>query len=82
MLLKGQCHEIFDFFHESVPPSPLVPVHHKDRFQFFRKFAEIFAVQHAPPLSLTRVANGKNLQSENFFIIFLKHLWVEELTFI
>ncbi len=37
------------------PPSPRVS--HKDRFEFFRKFAEIFASQGAPPVSTTPVAN-------------------------
>jgi hypothetical protein len=52
--LKGQCHEIFDFwfFQESVSLKP--------------KFAEIFAAQGAPPVSLTPMANGKNLQTEKF----------------
>jgi hypothetical protein len=36
------------------PPSPRV--FHLDRFEFFRKFAEIFASQGAPPASLTPVA--------------------------
>ncbi len=56
--LKGQCHEIFCFwfFHESVsPPSPRVS--HQDRFEFFRKFAEIFASDGAPPVWTTPVAN-------------------------
>jgi hypothetical protein len=35
-------------------------------FEFFRKFAEIFAAQGLPPVSTTQVANGKNLQSEKF----------------
>ncbi len=35
----------------------------KGRFEIFRKFAEIFAAQGAPWVSLTPVANGKNLQS-------------------
>jgi hypothetical protein len=30
---------------------------HLDRFKFFRKFAEIFACQGAPPVSTTPVAN-------------------------
>jgi hypothetical protein len=57
LALKGQCQEIFasGFFDESV--------YH---FEFFRKFAEIFAAQGLPPVSTTPVANGKNLQSENF----------------
>ena len=37
------------------PPSPRV--FHLDRFEFFRKFAEIFASQGAPPVSTTPVAN-------------------------
>jgi hypothetical protein len=32
------------------------------RFEFFRKFTEIFAAQGALPVLLTLVANGKNLQ--------------------
>jgi hypothetical protein len=32
-------------------------VFHLDRFEFFRKFAEIFASQSAPPVSTTPVAN-------------------------
>jgi hypothetical protein len=37
------------------PPSSRV--FHLDRFEFFRKFAEIFASQGAPPVSTTPVAN-------------------------
>jgi hypothetical protein len=37
------------------PPSPRV--FHLDRFEFFRKFAEIFASQGAPPVSTTPVVN-------------------------
>jgi hypothetical protein len=37
------------------PPSPRVS--HLDCFKFFRKFAEIFASQGAPPVSTTPVAN-------------------------
>ncbi len=33
------------------PPSPRV--FHLDRFEFFRKFVEIFASQGAPPVSMT-----------------------------
>jgi hypothetical protein len=54
--LKGQCHEIFSsgFFHESVSPQPQsIPL---DRFEFFRKFAEIFASQGTPPVSTTLAA--------------------------
>ncbi len=36
------------FLHESVSPSPWVS--HYCRFEFFRKFAEIFAAQGAPPV--------------------------------
>jgi len=57
-ILRGQ--EPWDFrlqvfFHESVSPKPLwVPI----PFQFFRKFAEIFATQCAPPVSLTHQDPG------------------------
>jgi hypothetical protein len=37
------------------PPSPRVS--HKDRFEFFRKFTEIFASKGGPPVSTTPVAN-------------------------
>ncbi len=37
------------------PPSPRV--FHLDRFEFFRKFAEIFASLGAPTVSTTPVAN-------------------------
>jgi hypothetical protein len=49
------------FFMNQFPPSPRV--FHLDRFEFFRKFAEKFAAQGAPPASSTPVATGKNLQS-------------------
>ncbi len=62
--LKGQCHEIFDFwffFMNQFPPIPWV--YHEGRFEFFRKFAEIFAAKGLPPVSTPPVANAKNLQS-------------------
>ncbi len=37
----------------------------------FFLFAEIFGAQGAPPVSLTTVANGKNLQSEKFSLYLL-----------
>jgi hypothetical protein len=37
------------------PPSPRV--FHLDRFEFFRKFAEIFASQGAPPVSTTNFSS-------------------------
>jgi hypothetical protein len=40
------------------PPSHRVS--HSDRFEFFRKFAEIFASKGAPPVSTTQVANFAN----------------------
>jgi hypothetical protein len=43
------------FFMNQFPPSSRV--FHLDRFEFFRKFAEIFASQAAPPVSTTPVAN-------------------------
>ncbi len=51
--LKGQCHEIFYFwffswisFHQAL----------EGRFEFFRKFAEIFAAKGWPPVSTTPAA--------------------------
>jgi hypothetical protein len=52
------------FFMNQFAPSHRVS--HLDRFEFFRKFAEIFAAQGLPPVSATPVANGKKLQSEKF----------------
>jgi hypothetical protein len=43
------------FFMNQFPPSPRV--FHLDRFEFFRKFTEIFASQCAPLVSTTPVAN-------------------------
>jgi hypothetical protein len=40
---------------DQFPPSPIV--FRLDRFEFFRKFLEIFSSQGAPPLSTTPVAN-------------------------
>ncbi len=52
------------FFHESVSPQPQsISLR---RFEFFRKFAEVFEAQGLPPVSTTPVANRKNLQSEKF----------------
>jgi len=49
------------FFMNQFPPIPWV--YHEARFEFFRKFAEIFAAKGLPPASTTPVANAKNLQS-------------------
>jgi hypothetical protein len=43
------------FFMNQFPPSPRIL--HLDRFEFFRKIAEIFESQGAPPVSTTPVAN-------------------------
>ncbi len=43
------------FFVNQFPPSPRVS--HSDRFEFFRKFVEIFVSKGAPPVSRTPVAN-------------------------
>jgi hypothetical protein len=61
--LKGQCHEIFCFwffFMNQFPPSSRV--FHLDRFEFFRKFANLPPVSTTPaaklpPVSTTPVAN-------------------------
>jgi hypothetical protein len=62
-MLKGQCHEIFEFrfFHDAVSSKALsIPL------GLLRKFTEIFAAQGAPPFSLKPVSKGKNLQTEKF----------------
>jgi hypothetical protein len=46
------------FFMGQFPPSPRVS--HLDRFEFFRKFAEIFTSQGAPLVSTILVATGVN----------------------
>jgi hypothetical protein len=56
------------FLHGSISPKPLIIT--LGPF----KFAEIFAAQGAPPVSLTPVANGKNLQSEKFSLFPVGHL--------
>jgi hypothetical protein len=45
----------YSFFMTQFPPSPRVS--HWDRFEFFRKLAEIFASQSAPPVSMTPATN-------------------------
>ncbi len=57
-------------------------VYHFSNFKFFRKFAEIFAAQGAPPVSSTPVANGQKFSIRKFLIILFGHLWVVELTYI
>jgi len=53
--LKVQCHEIFCIRIFSSSPKPRKYL--QDHFEFFRKFAEIFASQGGPPVSTTQVAN-------------------------
>jgi hypothetical protein len=50
-------------FMNQFPSSPRV--FRLDRFKFFRKFAEIFASQGAPPVSMTPAAiNGNNIRQK------------------
>ncbi len=56
------------FFMDQFPPSPRV--FHKDRFEFFRKFAEIFAAQ------------WKKSSIRKILIILFGHLRVVEETYI
>ncbi len=59
------------FFMNQFPPSPRVL--HLDRFKCFRKFAEIFASQGAPPVSTIPVANLPSVSATpvaNFSTIF------------
>jgi hypothetical protein len=46
------------FFMNQFPPSPRVL--HLDRFDFFRKFAEIFASQGVTPVSTTPVSTKRS----------------------
>jgi hypothetical protein len=80
--LKGQSNEIFDFRFSTWISFPQVPDYTiRAVSNFFRKFVEIFGAQGAPPLSLTPVANGKNLSNRKIFIISFRHLWVVELAY-
>ncbi len=57
------------FFMNQFPPHPRV--FHLDHFKFFRKFAEIFASQGAPPVSTTSVATPvSTTPAANFYTIF------------
>ena len=65
--LKGQCHKIFDFWFFPWISFPLAPEYTiRADSNCLWKFAEIFTAQGALPVSLTPVANGKNLQSWKF----------------
>ncbi len=49
------------------PPSPRpLIIYHKRRFDFFRKFSEIFTARCLPPVSLTPVTNGKIFNQKMF----------------
>jgi hypothetical protein len=63
--------QLLVFFHESVSPKHLSIPFTAGISDFLRNFAEIFAAQGAPPVSLTPVANGKNLQAEKFELFYL-----------
>jgi hypothetical protein len=69
-ILKGQCHEIFDFRFSTWIRFPQAPDYTiRAVSNFLRKFAEIFGAQDAPPVSLTPVANGKKSSIRKIFII-------------
>jgi hypothetical protein len=70
MTLKGQCNEIFDFRFctwISFPKPLIIPL---GTFQIFSKIRGDFAAQGAPPMSLTPVAIGKNLDQKSFHYFF------------
>jgi hypothetical protein len=73
-ILKGSVSRDFlllVFFMNQFPPHPRV--FHLDRFEIFRKLAEIFARQGAPPVSTTPVANLPPVSATpaaNFYTIF------------
>ncbi len=68
--LKGQCHEIFDFRFSiwmSFPQAPDYTIRAiSNFFETSRRYSQL-KVHHR---SLTPVANGKNLQSENLHYLF------------
>ncbi len=80
--LKGQCHEIFDFWFSSWISFPQAYPEHTIRavLIFFFNLAEILAAQGAPPVSLTPVANWKKSSIIKVIIILFGHLWEVELT--
>ncbi len=65
IVLKWQCHKIFDFRFSSWISFPQASEYPRGRFEFFRKLSEIFAAQGAPPVSLTPVANEKIFNQKN-----------------
>jgi hypothetical protein len=79
---KGQCYEIFDFrFSTWISLTQTPDYTFRANSKFFRNFAEIFAAQGAPQVSLAPVVhleleNGKKSSS---FIISFGHLLVVEL---
>jgi hypothetical protein len=82
LVLKGtvwQDFRLLVFFMNQFPPSTWVYLY--GHFKVFQKFAEIFTVQGAPPVSLTPLVNRKNLQAEKISIILFGHLWVVEWTY-
>ncbi len=79
IVLKGQCHEIFDFwfFHESVSLKPLsIPLGP------FQIFAKICGDIRSSRLTTGVVDNGgkcKKSSIRKILIILLGHLWIVEL---
>ncbi len=74
--LKGVWHEIFDFrffFINQCPPG--LWVFHWDRFEFFRKFAEIIAKEYLTAMSTTPAKKDKNFEI-NFFLNILFRIWI------
>ncbi len=57
------------FYMNQFPPSPDYTI--RVVLNFFENLQEIFSAQGAPPVSLTPVANGKNLQPEKFAVCLL-----------
>jgi hypothetical protein len=80
--LKGQCHEIFDFwfFRESVSPKPL-----SISLGPFRIFSKIRGDIRSSTCTTGVVGIGgewKKSSIRKILIILFGHLWVEELTYI
>ncbi len=80
--LKGQCHEIFCFWFFfikiSFPPAPEYSI--KTVSNFFRKFAEIFASQGAPPISTTPVSTVSNCWQLKMNLKFFFYLYASSTT--
>jgi hypothetical protein len=82
LVLKGQCHEIFDFyfFHESVSPKPpSIPLR---PFQIFSKICGDVRSSRCTTCVVDTGSKWKKSSIIKMLIILFGHLWIVELTYI